>query len=89
MTFRICPPSFVDNGSDAELPDLVLTIEVRDEGDGFDISQLPRLGNSASLLASGRGLILIHAFMDEVSWNECGNLITMKKYFGKKKAPNA
>ena len=53
---------------------------VRDEGPGFDCSNLPDPTDPANLESvSGRGLLLIRTFMDEVSFNEAGNEITMIK----------
>lgn len=44
-----------------------LTIVIGDEGEGFDISSLPDpLAPENLLRQSGRGLLLIRAFMDEV-----------------------
>ena len=43
-----------------------LTIVVRDEGEGFELSSLPDpLADENLLRQSGRGLLLIQAFMDE------------------------
>jgi CheY-like chemotaxis protein/anti-sigma regulatory factor (Ser/Thr protein kinase) len=51
---------------------------IRDEGPGFDVSQIPDPTNPARLdKPCGRGLWLIHAFMDEVRHNDRGNEITM------------
>ena len=56
------------------------TIAVRDEGDGFDPSQLRDPTDPANLeRPSGRGLLLIRTFMDEVSHNNAGTQITMVK----------
>ncbi len=53
---------------------------VRDEGPGFDPSGLPDPTDPANLeRVSGRGLLLIHTFMDRVEHNETGNQITMTK----------
>lgn len=53
---------------------------VRDEGEGFDTSKLPDLTDPAYLEQSRRrGLVLVHAFMDEVFHNDVGNQITMIK----------
>jgi CheY-like chemotaxis protein len=53
---------------------------VRDEGPGFDAARLAHLANRDSLEEEGgRGLVLIHACMDEVQHNEKGNEITMVK----------
>lgn len=44
-----------------------LTITVGDEGDGFDLASLPDpLAPENLLRQSGRGLLLIRAFMDEL-----------------------
>jgi CheY-like chemotaxis protein len=57
---------------------------VRDEGEGFDPTQLPDPTDPANLeKVSGRGLLLIRTFMDEVRFNETANEITMIK----RKAP--
>jgi CheY-like chemotaxis protein/anti-sigma regulatory factor (Ser/Thr protein kinase) len=52
---------------------------VRDEGAGYDVSQFRHDPTDATHLSrpSGRGLFLIHAFMDEVRHNPAGNEITM------------
>lgn len=53
---------------------------IRDEGPGFDPSQLPDPTDPANLeRISGRGLLLIRTFMDEVRHNDKGNEITMIK----------
>lgn len=53
---------------------------IRDEGPGFDTSKLPDPTDPENLLkASGRGLLLIRTFMDEVFHNSTGNQITMVK----------
>lgn len=51
---------------------------VRDEGPGFDPASLPDPTDLANLeKESGRGLLLIRTFMDEVRHNEKGNQITL------------
>jgi CheY-like chemotaxis protein len=53
---------------------------IRDEGPGFDPALLPDPTDPANLeKVSGRGLLLIRTFMDEVSHNKKGNEITMIK----------
>jgi CheY-like chemotaxis protein/anti-sigma regulatory factor (Ser/Thr protein kinase) len=53
---------------------------IRDEGKGFDPSRLPDPTDFANLeKISGRGLLLIRTFMDEVQHNDKGNEITMVK----------
>lgn len=54
---------------------------IRDEGPGFDPSTLPDPTDPANLeKGSGRGLLLIRTFMDEVHHNPSGNEITMVKH---------
>jgi CheY-like chemotaxis protein len=53
---------------------------VRDEGPGFDPATLPDPTDPTNLeKVSGRGLLLIRTFMDEVHHNKAGNEITMIK----------
>ena len=53
---------------------------VRDEGPGFDIREVTEVGLSTSLHGtSGRGLFLMWAFMDKVSFDETGNTVTLIK----------
>lgn len=53
---------------------------IRDEGPGYNPRRLPDPDDPANLeRASGRGLLLIRTFMDEVSHNAAGNEITMVK----------
>jgi CheY-like chemotaxis protein/anti-sigma regulatory factor (Ser/Thr protein kinase) len=56
------------------------TFVIRDSGTGFDSSNLPDPTDPANLeRAGGRGLLLIHSFMDDVRHNDIGNEITMIK----------
>lgn len=51
---------------------------IRDEGRGFNPDDLPDPLDPANLQrASGRGLLLIRTFMDDISFNETGSEITM------------
>ncbi len=54
---------------------------VQDEGPGFDPSRLsdPTLPGSVAQ-THGRGLYLIRSLMDEVTFNESGNVVTMVKH---------
>ncbi|MEO8493547.1 MAG: response regulator [Planctomycetota bacterium] len=55
-------------------------VVILDEGPGFDPTQIPDPRDPANIeKVSGRGLLLIHTFMDAVSHNEQGNEITMIK----------
>ncbi|MEM8738015.1 MAG: ATP-binding protein [Planctomycetota bacterium] len=53
---------------------------IRDEGPGFDTSKLLEEVDADNLDAlSGRGYLLMKSFMDEVSYNEQGNEVTLIK----------
>jgi CheY-like chemotaxis protein len=58
-----------------------VTYTIHDEGPGFDWSLVPDPRDPQNLLRpSGRGLMLIRTFMDDVTFNEAGNEITMTKH---------
>ncbi|QDT03432.1 hypothetical protein K227x_18150 [Rubripirellula lacrimiformis] len=58
-----------------------IRILVRDEGRGFDTSKLPgREDVQVVDTESGRGLVLMRSFTDELIFNEAGNEVTMIKY---------
>lgn len=49
--------------------DVGFEMTVRDFGVGFDVDQIPDPTNPENLLkASGRGILFMRAFMDEVEW---------------------
>ena len=53
---------------------------IRDEGPGFDSAAVPDPTDPIHLESTtGRGLLLIRAYMDEVAFNEAGNQITLTK----------
>ena len=53
---------------------------IRDEGPGFDPQAIPVAGRPGSLdPETGRGLVLMRAFMDELSYNDKGNEVTLVK----------
>ena len=57
-----------------------VTFTIRDDGPGFDAAALRDPTDPENIeRAGGRGLLLINAFMDEVSHNELGNEIRMVK----------
>ncbi len=61
-----------------------LTVEVRDEGEGFDATNLPDpLAPENILKPCGRGIFLIKSFMDEVSFSsdDTGSTILFTKSF--------
>lgn len=56
-----------------------LTIVVRDEGQGFDVSTVPDPIEEANLLrTSGRGVFLIKQLMDEVAYANGGREVRMR-----------
>jgi anti-sigma regulatory factor (Ser/Thr protein kinase) len=51
-----------------------------DEGPGFNPDSLPDPTNAENILnVSGRGVMLMRTFMDEVVFNDKGNQVTMMK----------
>lgn len=53
---------------------------IEDEGPGFDPASIVPAGKLGSLdPQTGRGLVLMRAFMDEVQFNEKGNQVTLLK----------
>jgi CheY-like chemotaxis protein/anti-sigma regulatory factor (Ser/Thr protein kinase) len=56
---------------------------IRDEGPGFDPTALPDPTDPANLeKVTGRGILLMQAFMDQVDFNVRGNEVTMVKLSG-------
>ena len=57
---------------------------VEDEGEGFNVAEIPDPTDIENLFkTSGRGVLIIHNVMDEVRYNERGNRVEMVK-----KSPN-
>ena len=55
-------------------------IEIEDEGQGFDPDTVPDPTQDENLeLPSGRGLMLMRAFMNRVEFNAVGNRVVMEK----------
>src|SRR5215213_3448745 len=64
--------------ADLSPKDARFTIE--DEGEGFNVSDIPDPRDPENLFkTSGRGVLLIYNIMDEVEYNERGNRLTMVK----------
>ena len=64
----------------AELTPQEASFTVEDEGEGFDINQIPDPCDPANLFrTSGRGVLLIYNIMDEVEYNAQGNRVKMVK----------
>lgn len=57
------------------------TIEVEDEGPGFDYKSLPDPTHDENLMKnSGRGVYLVRCLMDKVEFNAKGNKVKLTKY---------
>ena len=53
---------------------------IEDEGEGFDVNNIPDPLDPENLFkSSGRGVLFIYNIMDEVKYNERGNRLTMVK----------
>src|SRR5574338_1181527 len=64
----------------AELSPTEAAFTVEDEGEGFDIREIPNPCDPENLFrASGRGVLLIYNIMDEVEYNAQGNRVKMVK----------
>jgi serine/threonine-protein kinase RsbW len=64
----------------AELSPKEAAFTVEDEGEGFDIREIPDPCDPANLFrTSGRGVLLIYNIMDEVEYNAQGNRVKMIK----------
>ncbi len=66
-----------------EASDAGFAIVVRDHGSGFAIAEIPDPTDPANILnASGRGILFMRTFMDEVEWSlhdDGGTVVTMRK----------
>lgn len=61
-----------------------LTVEIQDYGDGFDLSTLPDMKDTESILSDhGRGILLTTLFYDKVEYSEPGNCVKVSKTFKK------
>lgn len=58
-----------------------LWLTISDEGRGFDVAAaLKRTEDPMSILASGRGLVMMKAFTDDLVFNPTGNEVTLVFY---------
>ena len=64
----------------AELSPREASFTVEDEGEGFNVQEIPDPCDPANLFkSSGRGVLLIYNIMDEVEYNAQGNRVKMVK----------
>lgn len=62
------------------LSPILATIAIRDDGQGFNPAALPDPTDLENLdRPSGRGVMLMRAFMDDVAYNDTGNQVTLTK----------
>jgi DNA-binding response OmpR family regulator len=60
-----------------------ITLHIEDEGEGFEFKNLlDEFSENAETLPTKRGLFIVNYLMDELSFNEKGNRVTMVKYIG-------
>ena len=58
-----------------------VTVNIEDQGDGFDYAKIVgEFTDNAETLPARRGLFIVHYLMDEMSFNEKGNKVTVVKY---------
>jgi serine/threonine-protein kinase RsbW len=56
-------------------------ISITDEGQGFDPKAVPDCTDADHIhLPNGRGLLLMHCYMNRVEYNDRGNAVTMEKH---------
>ena len=82
LGLRMRDPQYVDRRIRVHLQinEEFVQVAICDEGEGFDHRQRATLANPEEMfLSSGRGLLLIQSLMDEVSFNEKGNEVSLRK----------
>jgi len=61
--------------------DAKVEMTIADEGPGFDFAHIEDPTAERNILKEyGRGVMLIHSFMDEVHYNRVGNVLRLVKY---------
>jgi len=64
----------------AEISKKEAKFTIEDEGEGFDVNNIPDPLDPENLFkTSGRGVLFIYNIMDEVKYNDRGNRLTMVK----------
>jgi len=59
-----------------------LSIEIRDQGEGFDLSNLPDIHDPETMMSDhGRGILLATLFYDSIEYTDPGNCVKIVKNF--------
>jgi serine/threonine-protein kinase RsbW len=62
------------------LADDFIVMQVKDQGNGFDLTEVPDPTKDGNLeIPSGRGILLMNHYFDEVTYNRKGTKVTLKK----------
>ncbi|MCW7491281.1 response regulator [Leptospira sp. 2 VSF19] len=82
--FKLVDSRCAENNSsvfvEISMDDVGVTIVIRDEGNGFAVSQIPNpIVNPAANLVSGRGIFLAKMNIDSIVYNEKGNEVRFFK----------
>lgn len=82
--FKLVDARCAENNSfvfvEISMDDVGITIVIRDEGNGFAVSQIPNpVVNPAANLVSGRGIFLAKMNIDSIVYNEKGNEVRFFK----------
>lgn len=63
-----------------EVDEAHIKVVIEDQGEGFDVSDVPDPTDDENLdKPGGRGIMLMRSFMSEVSYNDSGNRLTLVK----------
>ncbi|MBM9591574.1 response regulator [Leptospira sp. 201903075] len=82
--FKLVDSRCAENNSsvfiEISMDDVGITVVIRDEGNGFAVSQIPNpVVNPAANLVSGRGIFLAKMNIDSIVYNEKGNEVRFFK----------
>ncbi|MGA2379230.1 MAG: response regulator [Spirochaetia bacterium] len=67
-------------GITSRLSPRLFEITIRDDGKGFDWRTLPAVEPETLLAFNGRGIFLTKIYFDEVTYNDAGNEVTLRKH---------
>lgn len=67
-------------GITSRLSPRLFEITIRDDGKGFDWRTLPAVEPENLLAFNGRGIFLTKIYFDEVTYNDAGNEVTLRKH---------